>query len=59
VTVEDTLAEDGAFSLPGKKKLKGKSASIIYVVVDVTESPINRPKKGQKEYYSGKKSGAR
>lgn len=25
------------------------------VVVDATESPINRPKKGQKEYYSGKK----
>jgi hypothetical protein len=24
-------------------------------VVDVTESPINRPKKNQKEYYSGKK----
>jgi hypothetical protein len=26
------------------------------MVVDVTESPINRPKRGQKEYYSGKKS---
>ena len=25
------------------------------VVVDATESPINRPKKGQKEFYSGKK----
>jgi hypothetical protein len=54
--VEDTLAADGAFALPGKKKLKRKSASIQYVVVDVTESPINRPKEGQKEYYSGKKS---
>jgi hypothetical protein len=39
----------------GKKELKRKSGSIRYVVVDVTESPINRPKKNQKEYYSGKK----
>ena len=54
--VEDTLAEDGSFALPGKKKLKRKSASIQYVVVDVTESPINRPQKDQKEYYSGKKT---
>jgi hypothetical protein len=53
--VEDTLAADGAFSLPEKKKLKRKSESIKHVVADVTESPINRPKKNQKEYYSGKK----
>jgi hypothetical protein len=54
--VEDTLVKDGTFALPGKKKLKRKSASIACVVVDVTESPISRPKKGQKEYYSGKKA---
>jgi hypothetical protein len=54
--VEDTLAEDDTFALPGKKKLKRKSAAIQYVVVDVTESPINRPKKDQKAYYSGKKT---
>ena len=57
--VENTLAEDGSFALPGKKKLKRKSESIQYVAVDVTESPINRPKKNQKAYYSGKKSGTR
>jgi hypothetical protein len=54
--VEDTLVKDGAFSLPGKKALKRKSATIEYIVVDVTESPINRPKNNQKEYYSGKKN---
>ena len=54
--VEDTLEKDGTFALPGKKALKRKSASIEYIVVDVTESPINRPKKNQKEYYSGKKN---
>ena len=54
--VEDVLTVDGTFALPGKKKLKKKSASIQYVVVDVTESPINTPKKNQKEYYSGKET---
>jgi hypothetical protein len=57
--VEDTLVKDGTFALPGKRVLKRKSASIEYVVVDVTESPINRPKKDQKAYYSGKKNDIR
>jgi hypothetical protein len=57
--VEDTLVKDGAFALPGKKALNRKSDSNQYIVVDVTESPINRPKKGQKAYYSGKKSAIR
>jgi hypothetical protein len=54
--VEDTLVKDGTFALPGKKALNRKSPSIQYIVVDVTESPINRPKEGQKAYYSGKKT---
>ena len=54
--VENTLAKDKTFQLPDKKVLKETSDSIEYAVVDVTESPVNRPKKGQKEYYSGKKS---
>jgi hypothetical protein len=57
--VEDTLVKDGTFALPEKKVLKRKSASIQYIVVDVTESPINRPKENQKEYYSGKKNATR
>jgi hypothetical protein len=54
--VEDTLVKDGRFALRGKNALKRKSSSIQGIVIDVTESPINRPKEGQKEYYSGKKS---
>jgi hypothetical protein len=54
--VENTLAKDKTFNLPGKKALKEASDAIEYIVVDVTESPIQRPKKGQKEYYSGKKN---
>ncbi|GHT81554.1 hypothetical protein FACS1894130_13300 [Spirochaetia bacterium] len=42
--VEDTLVKDGTFALPGKRVLKRKSDTIEYIVVDVTESPINRPK---------------
>jgi len=57
--VEDTLVKDGEFELPGKKVLKRKSAAIEYIVVDVTESPINRPKRNQKDYYSGKKNAIR
>jgi hypothetical protein len=54
--VENTLAKDKAFKLPGKKVLKKAENGIEYIVVDVIESPIQRPKKGQKEYYSGKKA---
>jgi hypothetical protein len=45
--VEDTLVKDGTFALPGKKALKRTSGSIQYILVDVTESPLNRPKAGQ------------
>ena len=57
--VENTLAKDKAFQLPGKKVLKEASDDIEYIIVDVTESPIQRPKTGQKEYYSGKKNDIR
>jgi hypothetical protein len=57
--VENTLAKNQAFKLPGKKILKKSSDTIEIIVVDVTESPIQRPKEGQKEYYSGKKNAIR
>jgi hypothetical protein len=44
-TVEDTLIRSGEFRLPGKKKLLEPEHEIEIVVVDVTESPIERPKK--------------
>ena len=42
--VEDTLIKSGKFSLPGKKALLGDT-DIEIILVDVTESPIERPKK--------------
>jgi predicted DNA-binding protein YlxM (UPF0122 family) len=57
--VENTLSKEKTFKLPGKKVLKKVTGDIEYIIIDVTESPIQRPKKGQKEYYSGKKNGIR
>jgi len=44
VWVEDTLINSGKFKLPGKKALC-EDNDIEIVLVDVTESPIERPKK--------------
>ena len=54
--VEDTLVKSGLFSLPSKKALSGGGYAIEVIVVDTTETPIQRPKNGQKDYYSGKKN---
>jgi DDE superfamily endonuclease len=44
-TVESTLIQSKAFSLPGKKKLYKGEVQWQVVVVDVSEHPIQRPKK--------------
>jgi hypothetical protein len=43
--VEDTLVKCGKFSLPGKKELIDDENEIEVILVDVTESPVERPKK--------------
>jgi hypothetical protein len=57
--VENTLKKDGAFKLPGKKALEEAPAALEYAVIDVTESPVQRPKKGKKSIIRGKRSGIR
>ena len=47
----DTLPENGCFHLLGNRKI-GKGT---FALVDVTEIFIQRPKRNQKKYYSGKK----
>lgn len=49
--VQDALLESGCFRLVGNRKV-GKG---IFALVDVTEIFIQRPKRNQKQYYSGKK----
>jgi len=43
--VEDTLIKDGTFSLPGRKELLKSDNEIEVILIDATESPIQRPKK--------------
>lgn len=43
--VENVLIKDGTFSLPGKKALLDEKAGYDIVLLDASESPIERPKK--------------
>ncbi len=53
--IENILIKSGQFRLPGKKELWQSSSQEELVVMDVMESKIKRPKKRQKQFYSGKK----
>jgi hypothetical protein len=45
----------GRFRLPGKKHLLKGFGHPEIVIMDVTETPIERPKHRQRRFYSGKK----
>ena len=45
--VEDTLVRAGTFSLPGRKALLKNDMKYEVVLVDATESPVERPKKSK------------
>lgn len=53
--VEDHLMDSGRFRIPGKKHLLKGFGRPEIVVMDVTETPIERPKHRQRRFYSGKK----
>ena len=57
--VEDTLIKDGTFSLPGRKALLKGGMEFEVVLIDATETPIERPKRGKSSGIPGRKSGAR
>lgn len=42
---EELLIRSGEFSLPGRKALQAAEASFEFVIVDATETKIERPKK--------------
>jgi hypothetical protein len=52
--MENMLIQDSCFHLPGKKALLKEENHFEVVLVDVTESPVERPKKAALSY-SGKK----
>lgn len=44
--IEDILIKSKVFSLPGKKTLLNSDTEFEVILIDATESPIERPKKG-------------
>jgi hypothetical protein len=57
--VEDTLVKCGEFALPGKKALHSSDRDCAVVLVDATETPIQRPKKSGGNTTRARKSGIR
>jgi len=57
--IEDVLIKSGAFTLPGKKALLRSDAQYDTVLIDVTESPVERPKKDSGDAIPAKRNGTR
>ena len=55
--VEDTLIKDGTFSLPGRKALLKSDIKYEVILIDVTESPIERPQKNRSGITPAKSGG--
>ena len=54
--VEDALMRSGEFRLPGKKALQPSDTLIEVILVDVSEQPIERPKKSKSNITAVKRS---
>ena len=54
--VEDALVRSGEFRLPGKKVLQPSDTIIEVVLIDVSEQPIERPKKSKNDTTAAKRS---
>ncbi len=57
--VEDTLVKSGEFALPGKKALVREAPAIEVILVDATETPVERPKKSKDGTTRARRSGTR
>jgi hypothetical protein len=53
--VEKILSQARVFTLPGKKHLYQTDSAIDVVVIDVTETPIERPKKNKSNTLVGRR----
>ena len=54
--VENALVRSGKFRLPGKKALQSSDTVFEVVLVDVSEQPIERPKKAKNGITAAKRS---
>jgi Helix-turn-helix of DDE superfamily endonuclease len=57
--IEDTLIRSGVFRLPGKKQLLADGTAVEVVLIDATETPVERPKKSNAAAIPARKSGTR
>lgn len=55
--IENTLIKSGKFSLPGRKALLKSDVEYELILIDATESPIERPKKNKKNTTLAKRKG--
>jgi len=53
--IEDTLIKSRKFSLPGRKALLKSDNDYEVILIDATESPIERPKKSKNTFIQGKR----
>lgn len=56
---EDTLIKSGEFTLPGKKALLKSGMAYEVVLIDATETPVQRPKKSSVSTTRERKSATR
>lgn len=54
--VESVLIKSGKFTLPSKRVLYEADNEIKFVLIDATESPIQRPKKSKSDTTLGRRS---
>ncbi len=57
--IENTLISDADFALPGRKALLKSDVEYEVLLMDATETPIERPKKNKSTTIQGRKSGIR
>ena len=56
-TIEDIIIQDKRYHLSGKKELLKPENSIEVVIIDVGESPLERPKKNKRAITRAKRKG--
>jgi hypothetical protein len=54
--IENLLIQSKVFHVPGKKKLCAEGTSFAVIVVDVAESPVERPQKNSGATIAGRRS---
>jgi hypothetical protein len=55
--IENILIKSKEFSLPGKKALLSSDYEFEVILIDATETPIERPKKNSANFIQARKSG--